>query len=76
MKKDENLRKRLEAEKAKEQPQKQSWSSYVAGINKPVSLSVMWRDIKRLSGNSSSHHTTQLQLPISRHSSRYSGLTR
>ncbi|KAL1697196.1 hypothetical protein GGG16DRAFT_107114 [Schizophyllum commune] len=31
MKKDENLRKRLEAEKAKEQPQKQSWSSWIWG---------------------------------------------
>ena len=40
---------------------KQSWSSYVSGINKPESLSTMWKDIKRLSGNSSLHTISQLK---------------
>ena len=39
---------------------KQSWNSYVAGINKPVSPSTMWRDIKRLAGSSSFHNITEL----------------
>ena len=37
-----------------------SWNSFVAGINEPVSTSIMWRDIERLTGNNSHHHITQL----------------
>ena len=41
---------------------KRSWTSYVSGINKPESLSTtMWKDIKRLSGNSSFHMISQLK---------------
>lgn len=40
---------------------KRSWSSFIEGINHPVSPSAMWRGVKRISGNGSYHHISQLK---------------
>lgn len=40
---------------------KQSWSTFVAGLNHPVSISTMWRDIKKLTGNGSFRSISQLK---------------
>ena len=41
---------------------KQSWNDFVSSINKPVSCSTMWSNIKRISGTKKSFTITSLQV--------------
>lgn len=40
---------------------KRSWSSFMANLNHHVSISTMWRDTKKLTGNGSFRNITQIK---------------